>query len=110
MPLEFSGALIEMNTHMYPSQAARYLLISGGILVFASIMSLLIFWDKKNTSLIIALAITFVIGIGMIFYGDSLPRDKVIMACANGPVSIENVADTYDILLIDGKMMKLRVR
>ena len=47
---------------------------------------------------------------GVAYWGTRLPRQKVIHACVDGPVSLELIASRYDILKVDGKELTLRVR
>lgn len=109
---ELTGSLIEMNAHMVMSEVARAMTIIGifcGIICIAAIISYL---DdpKKWAKLIIVLSVILVFCLGAAFWGYTMPREKIIMACANGPISIERISTAYDILQIDGKMLKLRMR
>ena len=50
------------------------------------------------------------VGIVIMIVGFSRPKEQIVHACANGPVSLEQIAVKYDIISVDGKELKLRVR
>ena len=47
---------------------------------------------------------------GLVVYGSKMPRQQIVKACANGPISLELISSRYDILDVDGKELTLRVR
>lgn len=109
---ELTGSLIEMNAHMVMSKVAEATMFLGIVLGTICIAAIIAFLEdrKKYTKLIIVLSVILVFCLGAAFWGYNMPREKIIMACANGPISIERISTAYDILQIDGKMLKLRMR
>lgn len=111
MPMEVAGSLIEMNVHNVASASARNIYDLAIILIIVSTIVALagILIDAKDKKLgLLACAFAFVIGIGLLIFGSNIPRVKEINYCANGPVQIEQIAATYDIIKIDGKQITVR--
>ena len=100
----------EMTSHMEFTATASALMIMGAIvaLVFG-IAAIASYADCgwKFLALMLAFAVA---GVVMILVGANKPKEQVINACANGPISLEQVAVKYDIISVDGKELKLRVR
>lgn len=114
MPMEVAGSLIEMNVHNVAGATASALIEVSVIGIIVSILccAIAIFFtdvkDKKEW--LIATAICVVIAIILLIFGKSMPKVKEINYCANGPVQIEQIAATYDIVKIDGKQITVRER
>ena len=114
MTMEVAGSLIEMNVHNVANASARNMLDLAIILIIISIIVAFIgiVADAKDKKIgLIACAFAFfVIGIGFLIFGSNMPKVKEINYCANGPVQIEQIAATYDIINIDGKQITVRER
>lgn len=109
---ELSGSLIQMNSHLNMSGVAIGLIALGVCISVVSIITIIVFLpDRKSwRNLIIGMAILLMVSIGTTFWGYSMPREKIITACVNGPISIERISAVYDIQKIDGKMLILKER
>lgn len=113
MPMEVAGSLIEMNVHNVTNASARSMLDLAIILIVVSMIVAFIgiVTDVKDKKIgLIVCAFAFVIGIGFLIFGSNMPKVKEINYCANGPVQIEQIAATYDIVKIDGKQITVRER
>lgn len=105
-----ASGLIQMNVHMEVTQWAKALIVMG---IFAAVVSFLIALSllmNRERRLALVFAAIGLLGVALIVVGARMPRDRIITACANGPVSIEQVAAVYDVIEVDGKMMRLRER
>lgn len=107
-----TGTMIEMNVHMVSREYADALILIGVCLIIGTAVFFL--FDLKQSkrfriSMLGYLA-SLVIGLGLWLYGARIPKDKIISYCANGPVSIEQISVNYDIVEIDGKLIKLKER
>lgn len=105
-----ASGLIQMNVHMEVTQWAEALIVLG---IFAAAVSFLIaisLMMNRERRLALVFAAIGLLGVALIVVGARMPRDRIITACANGPVSIEQVAAVYDVIEVDGKMMRLRER
>ena len=103
------GNLIEMNVHMVKTKWGSNLTILGVVLLIL-VLSLWISLVKEERSWksIIYFIIPIAISLVLIFIGVKDPRVKEIRLCANGPVSIEQLAVRYDIVKVDGKEIVVR--
>lgn len=114
MPMEVVGSLIEMNAHNVMGSAASTLSEIGMIGIVVS--TLIAFWlsidddVKSRMEWITACAIALILSIVLLISGNIMPKVKEINYCANGPVQIEQIAATYDIVKIDGKQITVRER
>ena len=108
----FSGSMIEMNVHMVSRGYAVALILLGGILAILSCIFLIIdlIQSKRFKKQFIPYIVTLLFGFATLFYGLKIPKDKIISYCANGPVSIEQISVNYDIVEIDGKLIRLKER
>ena len=105
-----TGELIQMNSHMEFTATASVLMIMGAIVVLVFGVAAVAGYSDcgwKFSAVMFAFAVA---GIVMILVGTNKPKEQVINACANGPISLEQVAVKYDIISIDGREVKLRVR
>lgn len=105
-----ASGLIQMNVHMEVTQWAEGLIVLG---IFAAAVSFLIALSlmmNRERRLALVFAAIAMLGAALIVVGARMPRDRIITACASGPVSIEQVAAVYDVIEVDGKMMRLRER
>ena len=109
---ELNGSLIQMNVHMVMTKPAEAMTIVGIILAIILTAVIISCFDdiKKWKKLIAILTVLVLLFAGVAYWGYTRPREKIIMACVNGPISMERISGVYDILEIDGKMMKLRER
>ena len=102
------GGLIQMNAKVVMSDTAQFMVVCGA--VFGALMLLAVAWafdEKRRWWVWLVAALLFA---GVAYWGTRLPRQKVIHACVDGPVSLELIASRYDILKVDGKELTLRVR
>lgn len=108
----FSGTMIEMNVHMQTRGYADALILLGGILAILSFIFFMIdlIQSKRFKKQLIPYIVTLLVGAATMFYGLKIPKDKIISYCANGPVSIEQISVAYDIVEIDGKLIRLKER
>ena len=105
-----ASGLIQMNVHMEVTQWAEALIVLG---IFAAAVSFLIALSlmmNRERRLALVFAAIGLLGAALIVVGARMPRDRIITACANGPVSIEQVAAVYDVIEVDGKLLRLRER
>lgn len=114
MPMEVAGSLIEMNVHNVMSATALTLCDIGviGLIVSAFVIFSMILIEsiKSRKEWFIACIIAIAISLGLLISGNDMPKVKEINYCANGPVQIEQIAATYDIIQIDGKQITVRER
>lgn len=111
---ETTAGLIQMTAHMVVRGSARSWMVLGAACAVLGLMLALgaALSRKKGrkarwVALFMGLAL---IGGGMLWAGAAQPRRKVIYCCASGPVSLEQVAARYDILEVDGAMIKIAER
>ena len=106
---ELVGGLIQMNSHMEYSGIASTLLIMGMTVAIVCAIAAICNanHDKKFATFVMVCA---VIGLIAVLVGTRLPKEQIIHACADGQVSLEQVAGRYDIIKVDGKELTLRVR
>lgn len=104
--MELTGHIIEMTTRMVRTQTATTCLYIGvaAMILGALIAGFLIFAYKKRKWLTVSIFLA-VFGLCMVLYGDSIPLQQQIYACADGPVSLEAISTTYDIQSIDGSFI-----
>lgn len=107
-----TGAMIEMNVHMQRRGYADALVLLGVILAILSFIFFMIdlIQSKRFKKQLIPYIVTILLGAATMVYGLKIPKDKIISYCANGPVSIEQISAAYDIIEIDGKLIKLKER
>ena len=108
------GELIQMNAHMERSADARGLMAGGLIIavlfIILAVCAAMSRREDHKVRYVLAFLGMAVVGTVMLIAGANQPREKIVRACANGPVSLEQVAAVYDIVDVDGKMLTLRVR
>ena len=112
---ELTGELIEMNAHMEVTKGAEAVMAIGVVLFIAFCLFTMACWPEKKNRLkywgpFIAMLFMTAIAAGMVVYGAKMPRQKIIHACVNGPISLELISSRYDILKVDGKELTLKVR
>lgn len=107
-----TGTMIEMNVHMQSRGYADALCLFGGILVLLSFIFFMIdlIQSESLKKHLIPYIVTLLVGAAIMLYGLKIPKDKIISYCANGPVSIEQISVNYDIVEIDGKLIRLKER
>ena len=108
----FSGTMIELNAHMQSRGYARAFVFLGAILAILSFIFFMIdlIESKRFKKHLIPYIVTLLLGAAVMFYGLKIPKDRIISYCANGPVSIEQISAAYDIIEIDGKLIRLKER
>jgi NADH:ubiquinone oxidoreductase subunit 6 (subunit J) len=108
----FSGTMIEMNVHMQSCGHARVFVFLGAILMILSFILFMIdlIQSKRFKKQLIPYIVTLLLGAATMLYGLKIPKDRIISYCANGPVSIEQISAAYDIIEIDGKLIRLKER
>ena len=108
----FSGTMIEMNAHMVSRGYANAFVLLGAILAILSFLFFMIdlIQSKRFKKQLIPYIVTLLLGAATMVYGLRIPKDKIISYCANGPVSIEQISAAYDIIEIDGKLIRLKER
>jgi hypothetical protein len=108
----FSGTMIELNVHMQSRGYADAFVILGLILAVSSFMFFMLdlIQSKRFKKHLIPYIVTLLLGAATMVYGLRIPKDKIISYCANGPVSIEQISAAYDIIEIDGKLIRLKER
>ena len=101
-----------MNTHMERTSGASRLIILGTIImilfIFLAICAGMSRIKKHKLYYVLAFVAFAAAGVAMLVTGASQPMEKIIRACADGPVSLEQVAVRYDIIGVDGKELTLR--
>lgn len=113
MNFEMSG-LIQMTVHTVTQPWARGLIVLG--LIMAALCALLAICaglskEKEQwTRAMVLFAAIALAGVVMAIVGAKQPRRRILYCCASGPVSLEAVAVKYDIIEVDGKLLKLAER
>lgn len=107
-----TGSMIELNVHMQTQPYADALMLIGIALGFFTVVLFLIYsiTSKKLTAGFLWYLLPILISVILFSFGFRAPRDKIISYCANGPVSIEEISTKYDIVEIDGKLIRLKER
>lgn len=107
-----TSSMIEMNAHMVSRGYANVFILLGAILAILSFIFFMIdlVQSRRLKKQLIPYIITLLLGAATMFYGLKIPKDKIISYCANGPVSIEQISVAYDIVKIDGKLIRLKER
>lgn len=105
-----TGELIQMNSHMEFTAAASALIIIGALCAVAFAITAIVAYKDCGWKFL-AVMLVFVVAFAvMVVIGMNKPKEQIIHACANGPISLEQIAGRYDIISVDGKELKLRVR
>lgn len=107
---ELTGGLIQMNCHMRATGAAVGMITIGFAVAVLFMLCGFTSWGqgkKIGAAVLFAVALA---GAAVAVAGVYMPREKIVRACACGPVSLEQVAVRYDIIEVDGKELTLRVR
>lgn len=114
MTTELTGGLIQMTAHMEVTAAARGWMIAGAILLalfgFLALCAALSRQREHKRRYVLAFLAIAAAGAAMLICGARMPRVKVLYCCADGPVSLEQVAARYDIRKVDGKLLVLAER
>jgi len=106
---ELTGSLIEMNAKMVMTGTATTMIWVGFMLAAAFVLFTVVAVAHDSWLALVffcAALICVIVGVA----GAKMGRIKEIRYCANGPISIEQVAATYDIIKIDGKEIVVRER
>ena len=107
---ELQNGLIQMNAHMVRQEKFDFVI---GLAIVAAIIFVMLAafaaQDKNKMAAIVFFTLAIIGVVGAVI-AINQPRVKEIKACANGPVSIEQIAVVYDVVDIDGKMITLRER
>ena len=109
---QLQGSMIELNVHMQSKGYADFMIFIGVLLVAITVVGFVLDLKiyKKFKITMLGYLVTLVVGLGLLLFGLKIPKDKIISYCANGPVSIEQISVAYDIVEIDGKLIKLKER
>ena len=107
-----SGTMIELNVHMQRCGYACAFVFLGAALAIISFILFMVdlIQSKRFKKYLIPYIVTLLLGAATMVYGLKIPKDKIISYCANGPVSIEQISAAYDIIEIDGKLIRLKER
>lgn len=108
--MKVAGELIQMNSHMELTGSAATLVILGALIAIAFAIGAIIVYDVTSWKASTVLIVCAMVGIAIMIVGFNRPKEQIVHACANGPVSLEQIAVKYDIISVDGKELKLRVR
>ena len=103
------GELIQMNAKMTMSETAQVMVVMG-VLFGAFMLIVAVVWWSDAKKRWWAWLVAAMLLAGLAYWGNRLPREKIIHACVNGPISLERVSAVYDIVKIDGKELVLRER
>ena len=107
---ELQNGLIQMNAHMVRQEKFDFVI---GLAIVAAIIFVMLAafaaQDKNKMAAIVFFTLAIIGVVGAVI-AINQPKVKEIKACANGPVSIEQIAVVYDVVDIDGKMITLRER
>ena len=103
------SGLIQMNAHMVMSGGAVALIVAGAMIAMGGLLWAVALGVHGRPGWIV-MALGFALGLALMITGARMPRDRIITACASGPVSLESVGAVYDIVEVDGKMLRLRER
>ena len=114
MDMKVAGELIEMNAHMIetPRSEALYTVGVFFALVGVALFVIVFFANelRKEWKLYVLFSAIAIAGFYMVYAAGRLPKIQEIHACANGPISLEQVAAVYDIVKVDGKELILRTK
>ena len=109
-----AGEIIEMNRHSVMSGDAVRAVLFGAVLAAAFTGALVAWFQNKNKDKSkvypVIFAVLILAGAVLFTAGVKAPKKKRIMACVTGPVSLQHIAEQYDIVDIDGKMLTLMER
>ena len=104
------GRLIQMNAHMVVPRMATLCMVMGflGFVGFMAIAAMAIRAGERSWA--VFCVVLALVGVVLFVDGVTTPRVKEIRACADGPVSLEQIGSVYDIVDVDGKELTLRTR
>ena len=101
------NGLIHMTAHLVTRPEAARLMAAGVLLVVTGgLLGLRLAFRGQWRRFFVAAAAA-IAGLVMLINGANQPRAQEIIACASGPVSLEQVAAVYDVKEVDGKMITL---
>lgn len=106
---ELTGGMIQMNAKLVMSGCAKNMAVIGALFGTSMLIVAVVWWFEEKRRWWAWLMAALLLA-GLAYWGTRLPREKIIHACACGPVSLEQVAVRYDIIEVDGKELVLRVR
>ena len=111
MSTEITGGLIRMTAHMEVTAGAHALIVAGAIVAglfgFLAICAAASRRTEHRRRYVLAFAVFALLGAALMIGGARQPREKILMCCADGPISLEQVATRYDIRQVDGKLLVL---
>ena len=107
---ELQNGLIQMNAHMVRQYKFDFVIGLAIVAAIVFVMLAAFATQDKNKMAAIVFFTLAIIGVVVAVIASNQPKVKEIKACANGPVSIEQIAVVYDVVDIDGKMITLRER
>lgn len=114
MNTEITGGLIQMNAHMEVTAGAHALIVAGAVIAalfaFLALCAAVSQKTEHKRRYVTAFLIVALLGLALLIGGARRPREMILMCCADGPVSLEQVAARYDIRKVDGKLLVLAER
>lgn len=99
-----------MNAHMVTTRSAAALMIFGGFLLLVFAIGAIWAFCEGGWRCALPIMVLVIASAVMLIVGAKQPKAKEIKACANGPVSIEQISVVYEVVDVDGKMLTLRER
>ena len=106
---ELENGLIQMNAHMI-RQTRFDVIIALGVVAAICFVIIAVFTFNESKKVFAVWLVLAAVGVIVTIIAYNQPKVKEIKACANGPVSIEQIAALYDVVDVDGKMLTLRER
>ena len=114
MSMEASGGLIQMTAHMVVKPWAHGMIVAGiavaAVFAFLAICAPMSRKKEHKRRYVLAFAVFALLGVALTIVGARQPRRKILYCCANGPVDLQMVVTRYDLLEVDGKLLKLAER
>lgn len=106
-----TGGLIELNAHM-ATPAGAMILITVGTTIAASacFVGVVLALIEAEWRIAAVFAAIVLLGAAMIAIGVRIPKDRIITAYAGEEVNIGQVAEMYEVIEMDGKLLRLRER
>ena len=109
---EITGSLIEMNVHTRATRFSQGMIFLGLFIAVVALVCFVSYLDnvKKWIRQLVLSIVFIIVGVLIFLYGYKQPKERIVSFCANGPVSIEEISKVYDVIEIDGKLIKVKER
>ena len=104
------GGLIRMTVHDVVRGYAAAMIWAGAIVAALGILLALVAASDKKIGRAACFAAVVAAAVLLMVAGTRQPRRREITCCASGPISLEAVAAVYDIIEVDGKLIRLAER